>query len=100
MRGILEIPHSALRIPILRGGRGEGNSLSPALMSIFLKIAAVCVGVLLLQIWNLWRGRRLGRIFLGALQYDRIAFVVNILWVVIVALFLLFCCLKAAGTIR
>ena len=77
-------------------------------MSLYLKIAAVCVGILLLQVWNIWRGRRVGRIFLGALQYDRaaspkvfgVAFVVNVLWAVFILLFLLFCCLKATGAIR
>ena len=73
--------------------------------SIYLKIAAVCVGLLLLEVWNLRRGRRIGRVYLGALQYDReaspkifhIAFLVNVLWGVIVLAFLIFCCLKAIG---
>jgi ABC-type sugar transport system permease subunit len=77
-------------------------------MSTYLKFAAVCAGVLLLQFWNLWRGRTAGRIFLGALAYDRatsarlfrVAFVVNILWTIIVLLCLVFCALKAAGVLR
>ena len=77
-------------------------------MSIYLKITAVCLGILLLQLWNLWRGHRTGRIFLGAMQYSRettarlfrLAVLVNLFWVIIVLLLLLYCALKAAGVLR
>jgi hypothetical protein len=77
-------------------------------MSAYAKIAAICAGVLLLQTWNLWRGARIGRIFLGGSQYSRDAFpriyraavILNLIWAGIVVILLAFCLLKAGNIVR